>query len=165
VPITTERSFNAETFAFQATDPLTIAIEAKDFKEDDSGIEYIGQPNQQMGDGGLIAQVTDDTTGEVVAVTDGTWQTLVLHRAPSNSECESDADPTATCESEVTEAPADWTSVDFDDSAWTPATVWSAADVGPKDGYDEIDWDGAAALVWGADLEVDNTVLLRTTIG
>ena len=108
--MTTERSFNAETFAFQATDPLTIAIEAKDFNEDESGIEYIGQPNQQMGDGGLIAQVTDDTTGEVVAVTDGTWQTLVIHRAPSNTECESDADPTATCESEVTEAPADWTS-------------------------------------------------------
>jgi len=86
-------------------------------------------------------------------------------RAPLNTECESDADPTATCESEVTEAPADWTSVDFDDGAWTPATVWSAAGVGPEDGYDEIGWDGAAALVRGADLEVDNTVLLRTTVG
>jgi hypothetical protein len=41
VPITTERSFNAETFEFEATYPLTIAIEAKDFKETESGIEYI----------------------------------------------------------------------------------------------------------------------------
>ena len=43
VPITTERSFNAETFTFEATYPFTIAIEAKDFKETDSGIEYIGE--------------------------------------------------------------------------------------------------------------------------
>lgn len=26
-----------------------------------------------MGDGGLIAQITDTATGETVAVTDGTW--------------------------------------------------------------------------------------------
>ena len=60
VPITTERSFNAETFSFDAGYPLTIAIEAKDFKETDSGIEYIGLDNQQMGDGGFIAQFTDN---------------------------------------------------------------------------------------------------------
>ena len=53
-PITTERSFNAETITFTATYPLTIAIEAKDFKETDSGIEYIGERNQQMGDGASL---------------------------------------------------------------------------------------------------------------
>ena len=42
VPITTERSFNSETFTFDASYPLAIAVEAKDFKETDSGIEYIG---------------------------------------------------------------------------------------------------------------------------
>ena len=41
VPITTERSFNSETITFDADYPLTIAIEAKDFKEDDSGLENI----------------------------------------------------------------------------------------------------------------------------
>jgi hypothetical protein len=25
-------------------------------------------------------------------------------------------------------------------------------------------WDGAAELIWGTDLEIDNTILLRTTI-
>ena len=70
VPITVERSFNAETFTFRASTPFTLAIEAKDFMETNSGIEYIGQPNQQMGDGGLIAQVTDLATGQVVAGTD-----------------------------------------------------------------------------------------------
>ena len=87
-PITTERSFNAETIAFTATYPLTIAIEAKDFKETDSGIEYIGKRNQQMGDGGLIAQITDVGTGKVVAVTNSGWRLKVIHRAPLNPECE-----------------------------------------------------------------------------
>ena len=30
----------------------------------------------------------------------------------------------------------------------------------PKDGYNKIEWDGAARLIWGSDLEVDNTILL-----
>jgi hypothetical protein len=164
VPITTERSFNSETFTFDASYPLTIAIEAKDFLETDSGLEYIGEGNQQMGDGGLIAQITDTATGEVVAATDRDWSSLVVHRAPLNTECEKDSDPAATCEFEITDTPSDWTSVDFDDGAWDPATEWTEVDVGPKDGYDEISWDASAQLIWGTDLEVDNTVLLRLVV-
>ena len=164
VSITTERSFNAETYTFDAQMPFTVSIEAKDFKETDSGIEYIGEPNQQMGDGGIIAQITDLATGEVVAVTDAAWQSLVVQQAPLNTECADDPDPDATCESAAVDIPADWTSPDFEDSAWVPATEWSAAEVGPKDGYEEITWDPAAQLIWGTDLEVDNTILLRTTV-
>ena len=163
-PITTERSFNAETFTFEATYPFTLAIEAKDFKETDSGIEYIGKQNQQMGDGGIIAQVTDTSSGEVIAWTDSSWNGLVSHRAPLNTQCESDPDPDATCEFEIIEAPTEWAASNFDSSTWASATEWSAADVGPKDGYDEIGWDDAAQLIWGTDLEVDNTILFRTTI-
>jgi hypothetical protein len=162
VPITTERSFNAETITFEATYPLTIAVEAKDFKETDSGIEYIGEGNQQMGDGGLIAQITDDATGAAV-VSDATWSSLVIHRAPLDTSCEKAADPDTECEFESSDAPAGWTEADFDDSAWSPATEWSSDDVGPKDGYDEVSWYETAELVWGDDLEVDNTVLFRTT--
>ncbi len=164
VPITTERSFNSESFVFDASTPFTLAIEAKDFKETDSGLEYIGESNQQMGDGGLIAQVTDLSTGEVVAVTDAAWQTLVVHQAPLNPDCEDDVDPDATCQFAMIDTPSDWAASDFDDGAWTSATEWTAADVSPKQGYDDIAWDSAARLIWGADLEVDNTVLLRTTI-
>lgn len=164
VPITTERSFNAETITFEAAYPLTVAVEAKDYRETDSGLEYIGQPNQQMGDGGVILQITDNTTGEVVAVTSADWQTMVIHQAPLNPGCERDSDPDATCESAIQDAPDGWTAVDFDDSAWAAATVWSEADVSPKDGYDQIAWDASAQLVWGTDLEIDNTVLLRTTV-
>lgn len=164
VPITTERSFNAETVTFEASYPFTLAIEAKDFKETDSGIEYIGAQNQQMGDGGLIAQVTETETGEVVASTSGDWRALVVHRAPINTACEKDTDPDATCEYEITEIPAGWTDTSFDASAWDNATEWSAGDVSPKDGYDEISWNASAQLIWGSDLEVDNTVLLRFTV-
>ncbi len=164
VPITTERSFNSETFTFEATLPFTVAIEAKDFKETDSGIEYIGEQNQQMGDGGLIAQVTDTATGEVVAVTDGSWKVEVVHRAPLNTDCVNDADPDATCEFEITETPADWAEVGFDDSTWADATEWSANAVDPKDGYNEISWDPSAQLIWGTDLEIDNTILVRHTV-
>lgn len=161
VSITTERSFNSEVFTFEASRPFTIAIEAKDFKETDSGLEYIGERNQQMGDGGIIAQVTNAATGEVVAVTNGDWSAMVVHRAPLNTSCEQDTDPNATCEYEITETPADWATVGFDDSAWSTATEWSEAAVSPKDGYDQISWDSSAQLIWGSDLEVDNTVLLR----
>ena len=163
VSITTERSFNKEIFAFDAELPFTLAVEAKDFKETDSGLEYIGENNQQMGDGGLIAQVKD-STGTVIAVSSADWNSLVVHQAPLNIDCERDDDPNTTCEFLITETPVDWAAVDFDDSAWTAATEWSSDAVGPKDGYDEIDWDDSAELIWGSDLQVDNTVLLRTVV-
>ena len=63
VPITTERSFNAERLTFDADYPLHLRFVLKDFQENDSGLEYIGQRNQQMGDGGFIMQLmeTDNT--------------------------------------------------------------------------------------------------------
>lgn len=78
VPITTERSFNSEALTFEATYPLTIAMVTKDFKETDSGLEYIGEGNQQMGDGGFIAQFTDLSTGVVVATTSKNWRGFVI---------------------------------------------------------------------------------------
>lgn len=164
VPITTERSFNAETFTFEASLPFTIAIEARDFTETASGIEYIGKPNQQVGDGGLIAQVTDTTTGEVVAVTGADWSVLVVQRAPLNLECADDPDPDSTCESEAIALPDGWADPGFDVTAWDPATVFDAAAVDPKDGYFDVAWDDDARFVWGSDLEVDNTILTRITV-
>ena len=127
-----------------------------------SGLEYIGESNQQMGDGGLIIQITDDATGAAI-FSDATWSSLVIHRAPLDTSCENDPDPDVTCEFSATEAPAGWTTADFDDSDWTPATVWSEGDVSPKDGYGEISWYESARLIWGPDLEVDNTVLFRAS--
>ena len=163
-PITTERSFNSETIVFTAPYPLTIGIEARDFKETNSGIEYIGKRNQQMGDDGVIAQITDVGTGKVVAVTNRSWRLKVIHRAPLNPECEKALDPDAACLFESTKAPPGWASVEFDAGIWGAATEWTVTDVRPKDGYDTIQWDDSAQLIWGSDLEVDNTILLRLTV-
>ena len=39
VPITTERSFNAESFSFVAEKPFVLGLIAKDFIENDTGLE------------------------------------------------------------------------------------------------------------------------------
>lgn len=168
VPITTERSFNSETVTFTGDLPMTIAFEAKDFKENDTGLEYIGTNRQQMGDGGMIAQFTDAATGDVVAVTDADMRCLVIHHAPIDRACADESDPEAgegACGFEASDAPENWTAPDFDDSSWSSATEHSVQDVSPKDGYDSISWDDSAKLVWSDNLLQDNTLLCRMVIG
>lgn len=167
VPITTERSFNAEVFEFTASYPITLNFIAKDFKENDTGLEYIGANNQQMGDGGLIAQFTDLSTGAVVAVTSSNWRCFVIHKAPLDTSCEREASPVAgegACGFISEAEPAGWKSPGFDDSGWDSATVHSFDEVRPKDGYDQITWDPSAEIIWTADLITDNTILCRLTV-
>lgn len=110
----------------------------KDFKETDSGLEYIGTDRQQMGDGGFIAQITGVNTGEIVATTGDGWRNLVIHRAPVNEECASSADPNTDCQFESLDEPAGWADASFDDSGWGSATVYTADQVGAKDGDDTV---------------------------
>ena len=88
VPITTERSFNAERVTFDADYPLHLNFVVRDFMESDSGLEYIGERNQQMGDGGFIMQLTETASDEVVAVSRQDWACTVVHRAPLDKTCE-----------------------------------------------------------------------------
>lgn len=164
VSITTERSFNAVTHSFDSSFPMNLNFTLKDFKEDDSGLEYIGTSRQQMGDGGFIAQITDSVTSTVIAVSSAEWRCQVIHAAPLNKECEDDDDPSSTCRSEISDAPEGWMDADHDTSGWARATVHTAAEVDPKDGYDEIAWSADAQLIWSADLESDNTVLCKVTV-
>lgn len=166
VPITTERSFNAESFAFEAERPFVIGLVAKDFKENDTGLEYIGSRRQQMGDGGVILQITD-ATGQTVAVSNTDWQCMVTHKAPLEKSCEREADPVAgqgACAFEAMEAPEGWDQPGFDASDWPQANAYSEQAVDPKDGYDRIRWVNDAELIWGPDLEQSNTVLCRLTV-
>lgn len=167
VPIATERSFNAESFVFKADYPLRLNFVLKDFKEDDTGLEYIGRSNQQMGDGGFIAQFTDMATGDLIAATDGAWRCLLLHEAPLDRACEDDEAPRpgeGACRFAKTDEPADWRTPAFDDSTWPVATEYTESAVRPKGGYDQIDWVGAAKLIWTSDLETHNTLLCRLTV-
>lgn len=167
VSITTERSFNAESVTFDADYPLHLNFILKDFKENNTGLEYIGANNQQMGDGGFIMQVTDLGSGNVVAVSNGNWACTVIHEAPLDKSCEGEANPvagTAPCEFNDLVEPDGWQSANFDDSSWTATMVHSASDVGPKGGYNEISWDSNAQIIWGPDLETNNTILCRVTV-
>jgi hypothetical protein len=165
VPITTERSFNSDTITFTASYPLTIAMVTKDFKENDTGLEYIATNRQQMGDAGFIAQITDTATGKVVAVSNTTWRGLVIHQAPTNKDCAKSPSPETVCKSTIGTEPAGWAAAGFNDAAWPTATKYTEAEVGTKDGYNAIMWDPLATLIWSSDLVSDNTVLWRTTIG
>jgi hypothetical protein len=164
VPITTVRSFNEETITFTASYPLTIAMVSKDYVESDTGLEYIGTARQQMGDGGFVAQFTDTTTGKVVATTTSSWKGLVIFRAPLNVDCVSSSDPATVCTHEILPEPDGWTSPTFDDSSWVAATEYTAAEVGPKEGYTTVTWVPAAKLIWSGDLKMDNTILWRLTV-
>jgi len=164
VAYNTEQSFNKESFTFAAELPAQINIIAKDFKENDSGIEYIGRPRQQIGDGGLSAQFYDADSGELIAVSDESWRCKSIHRAPLNKSCERSADPLQDCETEITPEPDGWMSSDYDDSDWPSAIVHTAAAVRPLRGYHEVDWDAGAKLLWADDLEIDNTILCRVVL-
>jgi len=166
VPITTERSFNKESFMFEAERPFLLGLVAKDFKENDTGLEYIGTRRQQMGDGGVILQIKD-ASGGIVAVSDEVWQCSVIHTAPLDKSCEAADDPVAgegACGFEASDEPAGWDLASFDASDWPSADVYSEQEVSPKFGYDEVTWDSNAKLIWGPDLEQSNTVLCRLTV-
>jgi phosphatidylethanolamine-binding protein (PEBP) family uncharacterized protein len=164
VPITTERSFNSEKIKFTATYPFTVGLMVRDFTENSSGLEYIGKPNQQIGDGGAIAQIRDVITNKVIAATDTSWKTLVINKAPLNPECVSSANPIVDCKYLNTNTPSNWSTNSFKDTAWKSATSYTKEEVGVKDGYLDISWSNTAGLIWSSDLKLDNTVLIRKTI-
>ena len=166
-PVTTERSFNAEAFVFNADYPLQLNFVLRDFTENDTGLEYIGERNQQMGDGGFITQFTDARTGEGMAVSNAQWRCLVIHEAPLDRSCEDEAEPVAgvaPCTFRAVEEPEGWRAVGFEDSGWPAAETFSAAAVRPKGGYDAIDWRSDARLIWSSDLETHNTLLCRFSV-
>ena len=164
IPITTEKSFNSEKIKFSATYPLTIAVIAKDFTENSSGLEYIGKPNQQIGDAGIILQIREVVSDRVIAQTQNDWKVLTVNKAPLNPECVTSINPINDCKSSNVKIPSTWASPSYKDTSWMPATEFSKAEVGVKDGYFDFTWTPSAALIWSSDLKLDNIILLRKVI-
>jgi len=163
-PITTEKSFNSEKIKFTATYPLTIGVFAKDFTENASGLEYIGKPNQQIGDAGIILQIREVSSGRIVAQTSSDWKVLTINKAPLNPECVTSNNPTVDCKSSNAKVPTSWASASFKDATWKFASEFSAETVGVKDGYFDFTWSPSARLVWSSDLKLDNVILLRKVV-
>lgn len=165
IPFMTEQSFNGASFTFNVELPAQGAMIVKDYYENDTGLEYIGERGrQQMGDGGFIAQFQDVDTGELIAASSSDWQCTAIHQAPLNKSCENSRDPESECQSLITEEPANWMSVSFDDSAWMSAVEYSERAIRPKRDYQSVRWASDAELVWTEDLEVDNVLLCRFTL-
>ena len=165
VPYNTERSFNTDTFTFSTVLPAQLSVVMKDYKEDDTGLEYIGSSHQQAGDGGFIAQFIDAATNKTLAVSDDSWRCTVIHKAPINlEECENSNNPQQVCKSKIDPEPANWKSVGYNYQSWPQATIQSAWAVQPHGDFSWFDWKMSAKFIWSPDLVRDNTVLCRFTI-
>ena len=165
VPYNTERSFNTESFTFSITLPAQLSVIMKDFKQDDTGLEYIGTPHQQAGDGGFIAQFIDAQTNKTLSVSDDSWRCKVIHQAPLNlDECVKSSNPQRVCKSKIDPEPVNWKSVDYDDHSWPHATIHSAWAVQPHGDFNWFDWKLSTKFIWTPDLVRDNTVLCRFTL-
>jgi hypothetical protein len=126
--------------------PMTIAVLAKDNADPSTGLEY----GNKIGDGGFILKLADGT------VTNATWKAKSFFRGPLNGNI-------AAAQVEHTALPSQWYAVDFDDRAWGFATEYANDTVKPDGDYVATDFTNAK-FIWTSSLELDNTVIFRTTI-
>lgn len=176
--------FNSSIIRFKATRPFNVAIKCVDWEEHlGLGTELNGTNSNYVGDGGVVV-VIKDASGNIVAVTDGTWKAQTYYTAPITD---------LTCLSEVgnyrystncntTNAgvnsygvhwlePANWYATNFDDSNWPSATTFTNTTVGVnnKPSYTNFTdiFDAPAidaSFIWSTNLLLDNLVLIRKTI-
>ena len=126
--------------------PMTIAVLAKDNADPKTGLEY----GSSIGDGGFCLKFADGT------VTDGRWKARSFFHGPLKGDTQA---PTVRHDA----LPANWWTVDFDDSQWSFAKEFTVQEVDPKQPYFEHDFKGAK-FIWSDDLALDNTVIFRTKV-
>ncbi len=126
--------------------PMTIAVLAKDNADPKTGCEY----GRQIGDGGFILKFADGT------VTDARWKARCFMHGPVDRKVD---DPAVRIEP----FPEGWERPGFDDSSWTNAVEYPQERIDPKQPFFEHDFKGAK-WIWTGDLDLDNTVILRTTV-
>jgi hypothetical protein len=127
--------------------PMTIAVMAKDNFDPQTGMEYA---NTNIGDGGFILKFSDGT------VTGGDWKAKKISWGPIGRD-------TKSPRIDSVEVPNNWYAVDFDDSGWGKAKIYTEEEVGPKQPYFDNDFKGAK-FIWSDDLAFDNVVLFRHVV-
>ncbi len=137
---------NVQSFDILPEYPMTIAIIAKDNADPKTGLEY----GDHIGDGGFIVKFSDGT------VSTAKWKAMNFFKGPLNHD---------TKNSQVMHAPIPdgWWKKDFDDGQWPMAAEYTEGRINPKDPFYKIDFSGAK-FIWSGDLDLDNTVIFRTTI-
>ena len=178
--------FNSNIVRFKADRPVTLAIKMVDWEENlGLGSESSGGSPFHAGDGGLVAHIKD-AAGKTVLLTDNDWRAQTFYVAPlkdrsclkvegpvrDSSACDtSDAADGLNFSAVHWPIPAEWMTVDFDDSTWPHAATFTNETVGVsnKPAYtnfaDIFDAQGAdAEFIWSSNLILDNVVLLRRTI-
>lgn len=126
--------------------PMTIAVLAKDNADPVTGCEY----GRQIGDGGFILKFGDGT------VTTASWKAKCIMHGPIDRNI---ADAKVRSEP----LPAGWHLPDFDDSSWSNAVEYPQERIQPKEPFFQHDFSGAR-WIWTGDLDLDNTVMFRTTV-
>jgi hypothetical protein len=141
---------NVVKVSFKAEYPMVIAVKAVDFNIEGTGLEY---DNTKAGDGGLILRFTNGIA------TNGNWKAKKVEWGPTNLE-ECLADP-SKCIVRSEAIPPNWYGIDFDDSNWGKASIFTRAQVNPRArDYDSYDWKNAE-FIWTEDLLIDNVILFR----
>lgn len=126
--------------------PMAIAVLAKDNADPATGCEY----GRQIGDGGFILKFGDGT------VTSSSWKAKCFMHGPIDRNT---ADPKVRAEP----LPEGWMRPDFDDSSWASAVEYPQERIQPKEPFFAHDFSGAK-WIWTGDLDLDNTVILRTRV-
>lgn len=168
--------FNSTAVRFQASYPLTIAVNMADWETHYGiGMEY---DRYNVGDAGFIMWMDNGV------VTNADWKVYPVYIAPLD-------DPACVVEDEFGNAdasgcsispecsrnnpemcralhyvlPENWMMPDFDDSNWQTATLYNAEDVTNQPGYaDYAGRFGDAMFIWSPSLKLDNHVVARYTV-
>ncbi len=127
--------------------PMTIAVMAVDNADPKTGMEYA---NSNIGDGGFILKLGDGT------VSNEQWKAKKVSWGPIGGD-------TKNPRVESIPMPKDWFAVDYDDSSWGNAKVYSEETIAPKGPFFEHDFAGAK-FIWSDDVLLDNVVLLRHVV-
>ena len=139
VPIIRHNAVNV-SFRVPRGKNITFAIDARDWADDISGLEY---DNRCVGDGGLRAMFNNGV------VTNKSWVCSTYHYGPINwkdcfgaqmvrdqsyqllPQCKQNSTPQLTgCTSRYTTLPTDWVMSGFDDSRWEYASEFTPEEVG-----------------------------------
>lgn len=178
--------FNSSIVRFKADRPVTMALKLVDWEENLAlGSEANPSTNYHAGDAGITVHVKDDA-GKTVAISDESWRAQTFYTAPlrkksclkvdgqnrDSSACDSsDAEDGSEFYAAHWPLPDNWSSSDFDDSAWPMAKTYTneIVDVRNKPAFlnfpDIFDTPGAdAQFIWTSNLVLDNLVLARKVI-